>query len=213
MKIDPEKIRPVEASGWFRWLHCHFYSRYPREVVPNVEETGIDWAAVKLSDDLGDWQSWINPHLWTIGASGNRLLLEAIWDDLTPLQRGTALAGFSEGHKPKDWIAPGLSKCSFDALTTSELVCNALLHRRSDIIPDILRLSTDLSGSVIRYASPSRREIGASDTAGKLSRRCIDMILEAALIQENLATVRLALDHGADPNIPIWVADRTYTDF
>lgn len=47
---------------------------------------------------------------------------------------GTALAGFSEGHKPEDWIAPGLRKCSFDALATSELVCNALLHRRGDII-------------------------------------------------------------------------------
>ena len=213
MTIDPEKIRPIEARGWFRWLHCHFYSRQPWAGFSNVEEAGFDWAAVTLLDDLGDWKSWINPHLWTIGDSGNRPLLEAIWDDLTPQQRGTALAGFSENRKSEDWIAPRLAGCSFDALATSQLVCNALLHRRGDIIPDIFRLSTDLSGSVIRYASPSRREIGPSDTAKKLSVRCIDMILEAALIQENLATVRLALDHGADPNIPIWVADRTYTDW
>jgi hypothetical protein len=213
MTIDPENIRPVEARGWFRWLHCHFYSRQSWAGFSNVEEAGFDWAAVTLLDDLGDWKSWINPHLWTIGDSGNRLLLEAIWDDLTPQQRGTALAGFSENRKSEDWMAPRLAGSSFDALATSELVCNALLHRRSEIIPDILRLSSDLSGSVLRYASPFRREIEASDTAGKLSVRCIDMILEAALIQENLATVRLALDHGADPNIPIWVADRTYTDW
>jgi hypothetical protein len=213
MKIDPDKIRPVEARGWFRWLHCHFYSRQPWAGFSNVEESGFDWAAVTLLDDLGDWKSWINPHLWTIGDSGNRLLIEAIWDDLTPQQRGAALAGFSENRKPEDWMAPRLAACSFDALATSQLVCNALLHRRSEIIPDIFRLSTDLSGSVIRYSSPSRKEIAPSDTAEKLSTRCIDMILEAALIQENLATVRLALDHGADPNIPIWVADRTYTDW
>jgi hypothetical protein len=66
------------------------------------------------------------------------------------------------------------------------------------------------SGS--RHEGPGRRAGRLSETIAQLSSRCIDLVLEAALISKKSSAVRLALTHRANPDIPIWVLERSFSE-
>jgi hypothetical protein len=111
-----------------------------------------------------------------------------------------------------DWIPSRLGGCELDALATCQLACNAVRWEQDALLASILASSGDLTGEVARYEGPGRKPGRFAETIARLSRRCIDLVLEAALISKNSRAVRLALAHGANPNIPIWVLERSFSE-
>lgn len=205
---DPQTVQPLEPQGWFRWLHYHAFGG--RMFGPG----GGVAAESEISRDPAQPDStFVARHAWEIGLNGRTGLLEKHWLTLTPEQRGLAVAGLSETEDGMKWIPPRLESCKFNAVTACELACNAVNQKQHDILAKVLETSTCLTGEVQRYFGPGRRPWGEfSPVLERLSNRCIDLILEAAVIAKNPSAIRLALDHGANPDIPVWVLQRSYNE-
>lgn len=199
MTKDSQARQPLEPQGQFRWLHAHYSMiRFePGGVI--ASESGFGGES---TDAAGDG---FGAHAWEAGLRGRMDLLDKFWETLTPLQRGAALAGVSEINGGMKWIPALLPSCELTAVTTCELACNAVRRGRIDILATVLNSSTDLTGEVRRYERPGRSSGMFSEVVSKLACRCIDLVLEAAIIHKNLRGIRMALDLGANPNIPIWV--------
>jgi len=208
MTKDPQTIEPLEPQGWFRWLHYHaFGGRMSGPGGGVARESGISW------DSAEPDSAFVARHAWEVGLNGRTDLLEKHWPTLTPEQRGLAVAGLSETKNGMKWIPPRLDSCALDAVTTCELACNAVNQKRIDILAKVLETSTCFTGEVRRYFAPGRQPWGEFlEVINRLSNRCIDLILEAAVITKNSSAIRIALDHGADPNIPVWVLHRSFND-
>lgn len=197
-----EKIEPLEPQGWFRWLHHHSAGRYGTLNRFDRSEPEVDWGGAGLP----------GARAWEAGFESRLGLLEKSWDNLTPAQRGEAAAGASESDECMEWVSARLASCELNAVTACELACNALRSGRADLLPAIFESCTDLCGEVVRYSGPGQKTGSFSEVIDLLSSRCIDLVLEAALIKESLPAIRLALGHGANPDIPVWVLERSYNE-
>ena len=202
MPKTPEEI--LEPRGWFRWLHDQFAGRYAqwgrfRGDIPSTEGENLDASSVAGRS-------------WEIGFDGRLDVLDQFWSALMPLQRGTALAGVSENQNCWEWISLRLSDCELDAVATCELACNAVLYEQESLLSTVLDASRDLTGEVPRYDGPGRKSGGFSETLSQLSCRCVDLVLEAALIRKDTSAIRLALKHGANPDIQVWILERSFSE-
>ncbi len=151
-------------------------------------------------------------HAWEAGLNGRTDLLEKHWHALTPLQRGAAVAGVSETDGGMEWVTPRLPSCELDAVAACEIACNAVDRGRMDVLAKALESSTCLTGEVPRYCGPGMPSGRFSDIIAQLSNRCIDLVLEAAVIAKNTPAIRMALRHGANPDIPVWVLQRSFNE-
>ncbi len=196
---------PLEPHGWFRWLH---HASAGRISAPS----GLE---VNSSIDR-DWESadakFVARHAWEAGRREQLELLDAFWDRLPPTQRGRAAAGLSLSENYWVWISPRLPGCELDAASTCELACNAIRWRKDGILAAVLEASSDLTGDVPRYDGPVRKTGRFSEEISRLSCRCVDLVLEAALIRRNIHAAGLALEHGANPDAPIWVLERSFNE-
>lgn len=205
MNNGPQEVwEPAEPQGWFRWLHDHSTRR--SSAGGRISPESESW---EVADSEG---VLVGTHAWEVGFQGHMGLLEKFWGTLTPVQRGAALAGASEIQGGLAWASTRLSSCELTAVTACELACNAVLHGKIDVLTTILNSSPGLTGEVRRYHGPGRVLGRFSDVVSTLSCRSIDLVLEAALIRKNLPAIRLALDLGANPNIPVWVLARSYNE-
>jgi hypothetical protein len=204
MSIHPQSDNPAEPDGWFRWLHNAYAGRRALFERLSAEGAKIDWKSADA--DL------VSRHPWEAGDQLQLGLLERLWGRLTPSQRGNAAAGASESKVGMQWLATRLGESALDAVATCQLACNAARWKQDDLLSSILSSSSDLTGEVTRYDGPGRRAGRFSETIAQLSSRCIDLVLEAALISKNSVATRLALAHGANPDIPIWVLERSFSE-
>ena len=206
MTKEPQTIQPLEPQGWFRWLHYHAHGGCRRPGDRMATESGV------CSETAKPDSTSVAGYAWEVGLNGRTDLLEKHWHALTPLQRGAAVAGVSETEDGMEWIASRLPSCALDAVTSCEIACNAVHLGRMDILAKVLDSSTCLTGEVQRYFAPGRPSGGFSEVIEQLSNRCIDLILEAAVIAKNLPAIRMALSHGANPDIPVWVLQRSFNE-
>ena len=91
-----------------------------------------------------------------------------------------------------------------------QLACNAIKYNKSDLLEALLSKYPAPTDEIKRFGAHDSSGAWEEEEIAKLSHRVIDMILEAALISNNTAAARLALEHGADPDIPIWQLERSY---
>lgn len=196
-------IRPG-PDGWFRWLHNAYAGRRALTERFVAEGPMIEWESADAD--------FVSRHAWEAGDQLKVEVLERSWSSLTPSQRGAAAAGVSESKVGIQWLATRLGECELDAVATCQLACNAVRWKQDDLLASILSSSSDLTGEVTRYEGPGRRGGRFSETIAQLSSRCIDLVLEAALITKNSSAVRLALTHRANPDIPIWVLERSFSE-
>lgn len=168
----------------------------------------------EISWDSGEPDSaCVARHSWEVGLNGRTDLLERHWHTMTPEQRGAAVAGISETKEGMKWILPRLKSCKLNAVTTCQLACNAVDHKRTDILAVALDSSDCLTGEVRRYLGPRGRSWGEfAPVIEQLSNQCIDLILEAAVIREHSLAIQMALDQGANPDIPVWVLHRSFNE-
>jgi hypothetical protein len=203
MPKEPKLKTPLEPEGAFRWLHDRSSVRRRPSLRGITDAAGIDHTSVN---------ALLPDNVWAIGALADAKLLEPHWDTLTPIQRGQAVAGLSEDGFSGPWIADHIGSCRFDAVSAAQTGCNAVLHRMAGLLTDVLSRSHDLEGSVARFSTCALRSGRFEEVTGQLSTRAIDLILEAALIARDTAAARLSLEHGADPNIPVWCLERSFSE-
>ncbi len=197
MKFPP----PPEPRGWFRWLHNQSAVRNPSRFASLAEDFDlreIAWTA----ESAGLFS-------WALGRSGRTGVLEQFWSGLSARQQGSALAGLSERDDSDGWISLHLAGASFDAVSACQIACQAVRKHQTGLLASILGACPDLAGSVPRYEGPLRKVGRFADTINLLSDRCVDLILEAALLFENAPAVRLALKRGAKPDLPLWLLERS----
>ena len=214
-----QDAEPVEPRGWFRWLNNHFLGRYeyPDQ---NLEGILIDqgWydAAWRSSRRSREEREALIPiiarHAWSAGHMGLLKVADECWDGLEPMERGSLVAGATGTPVPVEcaaWIRRRVKECAFSPESACEIACNTIRHKWPDVMTAIFYSGVDLSATIHRgdftyYPKTKRPEI-----LEKLSHRLIDMIMEAALVRGDLDAVRLALEQGADPNMPIWKLERS----
>lgn len=203
MPTDPKLKDPLEPQGSFRWLHDRSSVRRPPSLRETTNAAGIDHTSIN---------ALLPDNVWVLGALGDPKLLEPHWDALTPIQRGQAVAGLSEDGCSGPWIADHIGSCRFDAVSAAQTGCNSVLHRMAGLLTDVLSRSHDLEGSVARFSTSGLRSGRFEEVTRQLSNRAIDLILEAALIAGDTAGARLSLEHGANPNIPVWCLERSFNE-
>lgn len=210
---------PIEPRGWFRWMHDQYAGRYGARgdnVYDLAKQQG--WGEVARNPDAWDftpdvWVSVINRHAWTVGKVGLTALAMKYWEYLDSVARGAYMAGVAESqHFPVDmlhWVDAHISEADFAPEHLCGLACVAVRCNRADIVEKLLNTNTDLTATVRRFHSSCEPKSEWDEGLKLLSNRVIDMILEAALIWENTAAVAITLNHGADPNIPLWLVERS----
>jgi hypothetical protein len=203
MPNDHKLKTPLEPQGAFRWLHDRSSVRRRPSLRGVTDAAGIDRTSIN---------ALLPDNVWAIGALADPKLLEPHWDTLSPLQRGQAVAGLSEDGCSGPWIANHIGPCRFDAVSAAQAGCNAVLHRMAGLLSDVLSRSHDLEASVARFSTCGLRSGRFEEVTRQLSTRVIDLILEAALIARDTAAARLTLEHGADPNIPVWCLERSFSE-
>lgn len=212
---------PAVPRGWFRWLHNHYLGRYS-EMYPGL---AYDSTSGKLWEGITDepepiyqriaapdvWPILLNRHAWMAGMIPLEQTVIAHWDKLEMDARGAFIAGLSE-HYASDNVfeiaEKRLPEISFSPESLCQLACNAVKYQKNYLLDKLMQFDTLLQSTVSRFDA-NENTFGYSEQLDSLSHRVIDMILEAALIQNNAVAARIALEHGADPNIPVWQLERS----
>lgn len=216
-------VTPAEPRGWFRWLHNHYMGRYGDHhlglVIGNTftdawkrTKIELDEQQDELDQDLA--LSFVSLHPWACGVKKHTKLVAALWEQMTPEARGAFMAGLSEFHfgdGPEliDKTLLRLETAELSPESLCQLACNAVRFKRLDFLTALFAKYPSPTFEINRFSASSSRESWESEELTKLSHRVIDMILEAALIANYADAAKLALQHGADPNIPVWQLERS----
>lgn len=233
MKTDDQKARhlfeqllasePLEPRGWFRWLHNHYLGRYGLRypVLVTGEDFNDVWGkasdmAEPLYQRVGTPEEWallLNRNAWAAGMGGklSHTVLHYL-KLLTREARGAFLAGLSELHSDSKIIERALDflpSLELSPESLCQLACNAIKYNKPDLLQALLVKYPAPTDRIRRFGAYAMPDDWENREIEKLSNRVIDLILEAALISNNTAAARLALEHGADPNIPVWQLERS----
>ncbi|MFK5923394.1 MAG: hypothetical protein QM496_14550 [Verrucomicrobiota bacterium] len=235
------KIKPTEPIGWFQWMHEGFMSRSPLweriiTYLPQPEPQGWQsWPspASDCSSLYTEQVKQIERHAWQFGFENLHSILLTVWKDLSPQARGRALAGLSEEcpyPQPTDtpakiftWISERChddADITFDSDSVTQLICN--FTRREQALETEQETATLLQLSfenVNQWGdSPVHRYShgGPSNSCSKemadLSSNALDRCLEAAVRSDHSEATRRCLEAGADPDINVWILDRSYNE-
>ena len=216
-------VTPAEPRGWFRWLHNHYLGRYgdhhPGLVIGDTftdewkrTKSEQDEPQDKVDQDLA--LSFVCLHPWACGVDKHTKLVAALWEQMTPEARGAFMAGLSEFHfgdEPEliDRTLLRLETAELSPESLCQLACNVIRFKRLDFLTALLGKYPSPTDKIKRFSASDTWDSWESEELLKLSHRVIDMILEAALIANDIDAARLALQHGADPNISIWQLERS----
>ncbi len=167
---------------------------------------------------------------WSLGMSQAIVLVEILWADLSPLARGRVLAGFSEtlaeevwrsrraasetSPRKLEWLqgkASRLDTITWDAVSATQVACNAVLLKELDLLGQVLRTVSEWGeGKVVRLEPFDRGVLDKwLEELEALSERALDRCLEGAVRVGNVGAIRLCLEAGADPNLAIWRLERS----
>jgi len=219
---DLQSTAPLEPSGWFRWLYFHFIYRYPefnRPPKPTVRSAKFE----DFSDGFDElWRDSSEQSLvvcqrqaWELGTLQKTMVAEKCWHHLLPEQRGQFLAGISESGSSsgvQDWISAHLDTVAFDPDSACQLACNAIRYNHDAALNAVFNSPADWTAPVKRgyWADTGYHDL--EHMFEQLSPRLIDLILEAAVICNNLDAVKTSIGKGANPDMPFWIQERSFTE-
>ena len=215
---------PIEPRGWFRWLHNHYLGRFGRchpDLIYGEPYQDV-WGKVSdkpepLYKRFGTQEEWIdilNRNAWAAGMGGKLIYtVGKHWRMLNSDARGAFFAGLSELHVSDTTMKKTLELLPAMSLAPEslcQLACNAIRHNKYDLLESLLLKYPAPTDKVKRFGAHYSSDRWEEREITKLSNRVIDMILEAALFWNNIDAAKLAIQHGADPDIPIWQLERSY---
>lgn len=213
---------PAEPRGWFRWLHNHYLGRYGFMHPDMINgDTFTAWEKTSPAPDSPEEKvdidllaSLLERHAWACGMKKYTKAAAGLWDRLSPLSRGAFMAGLSErafDEEPDliDRTMGRLDSAEFTPESLCQLACNAIKSKRTDLLESLLSQYPQPTTAVRRFFPYDSGDAWESEEVERLSPRVIDLILEAALICNNVDAARLALTHGANPDIPVWQMERS----
>ena len=205
--------------GLFRYLYNHYQVRYPDYymfVEPMLPRDAVD-AVGKIENK--DLETHLATNSWLIGIGRPDLTesVQALWGTMTPRTRGDYLAGLTERtyfgfsqlesrlssirEKLRDTTAIELT-----AETACEIGCCLLAIKEEGAFADLLKADLNWEQEIDRASPQDAKRWKRLD---RLSRRVIDVFLEAALILNRPHAAKLILENGANPNILIWKLERS----
>jgi hypothetical protein len=213
--MNPDISKPM-PNGLFRYLYNHFLVRCPDFCGSLISNEIMDMAAKIEVDDL---EAQLANNSWLIAIARPDLndAVQALWRSMTPLARGDYLAGFTEatyqqGNPTKAqilFIREQLSQSDSIELTAEaacQIGCILLAMGMRDPFIHLLQAKVHWEEAIDRASVQDTRRW---KTLHQLSKRAIDVLLEAALILKCPDAVELILEHGANPNILIWQLERS----
>ncbi|MGV3663051.1 MAG: hypothetical protein ACO1TE_22895 [Prosthecobacter sp.] len=190
---------------------------------------GVSLEPQRLDDAL---MMLFERHAWQVGRLGLSALATAAWPRLSRGARGSFLAGFSNsrGHAIPGalratakkavnmaemewpaWIMARLPEAELDAASVLEIACEAMSRwsAKEALLQAVFEHGRGRLQEAVERMEPGAEVLWSSQSAhaahvGRASSRVIDQVLEEAIIQECDVGVKLALDHGADPNAHLW---------
>lgn len=223
---------PMIPQGWFRWLHHHYLSRVksnmnsPRDKEWQVFALGLDHSPTLLTPAL---QQQLAPFAWELGQSALTGLGERCWAAWSASSRALFLAGLSErlrwAHLSSDpelrlaeWILCRIAETELSAENVLEIACEAVWMSDLALLQCVLehghqRLHDDVPRMEPFVTLPvwTQTTRWANDAA-QLSNRIIHQVLEASLLRDFVAGVELALSLGANPNLHLWLLNRSHNE-
>ncbi len=209
--------------GLFRWLHNHYLFRYHEkefggqfsEILfgpwQGISDDPTPESGQKPLEDL--WVKILNRNAWAAGIMGIRETVKTFWGDMTPLARGAYFAGASErsfNNLLAQDIVNRFSTITLTAESACQIACNAIINRQPETFRKILSCEQTLSARIERQSGlrkPIEIELGQLPL---LSNKVVDLLLETALIAHQPEYTKLALGHGANPNLTVWQLERSY---
>jgi len=209
--------------GLFRWLHNHYLFRYHEkefgrqfsEILfgpwQGISDNPPPESGQKAHKDL--WVKILNRNAWVAGIMGIRETVRTFWDDITPLARGAYFAGASERSFNDSLAQDIVSQFSTITLTpesSCQIACNAIINRQPEVFRKILSCEQTLSARIERQSGlrkPIKIELKQLPL---LSNKIVDLLLETALVAHQPEYTKLALEHGANPNLTVWQLERSY---
>jgi hypothetical protein len=216
MKTDLPKPKP---HGLFRYLYDHYQVRrrdFERCLSP-VRTPEILDAVGKI--DENNLEAYLPENSWLIAITRPNLhhSVKELWEDLSPLARGNYLAGLTEltyFSGPQDafrisFLSEQLENdlpIEFTSDTACQIGCALLGLGLDETFADFLKFDIDWEQAVDRTSPTNTRRW---ETIDRLSKRMIDIFLEASLILKRPDVTKFILDYGADPNIPVWQLERS----
>ncbi len=223
---------PMIPQGWFRWLHHHYLSRVksnmnsPRHGDWQVLALGLDDSPTLLTQAL---QQQLAPFTWELGQSALISLGERCWAAWSAASRGLFLAGLSEclrwAHltgnpeaRLAEWILCHIADTELSAENVLEIACEAVWMSDLALLQSVLEHGHQrLHGDVPRMEPFVTSPVWTHDTrwatdAWQLRNRVIDQVLEASLLRDFVAGVELALSLGANPNLHLWLLNRSHNE-
>jgi hypothetical protein len=218
-----EKEPAMEPRGTFRWLHYHYLFRYPlvsKYVEIKLREQGLSDFAFGCDESIQTEPSQtlriVERHAWSLGTLRQSAVAEKVWSQLSLQGRGMFLAGYSEQphtEETRAWWRGHMEDAQLLPESACQLACNAIIYREPWILQKVMAYPVDWNAQIHR-GEWDRRYPGSSwkRELKNLSHRLVDMILEAALQAGDLPAARLALEKGANPDLPFWRLERSYNE-
>jgi hypothetical protein len=155
---------------------------------------------------------------WNAGALCLTRLAEMVWSKLSRTARGHFLGGIASFRNrqapllPTEWFITRLEDCDLDMNAAIEIGTHAAIVGRVELLRALLKRDLP-SEPVVRQRSALREDEFEVQFLRKHSTSFVDVILEAAVRANTVETARLALEYGANPNIPCWVLDRNWSEW
>lgn len=212
-----EAAEPKVAEGRFRWPHhgCFSRNRVHVELPHELIWREIDRMLIARPDLLSPrLVACCARHAWEVGVVISPASIDLIWPQLDPLARGRVLAGASNDCDGQ-WPRHLLPDAGHTPETLLEIACCALRVGDVVLMEAVMKQGAALLTHTVRRMEPmsdgqwSDESRWAPDVA-RLSHRVVDMILESVVTRPFPAGMRLALEHGADPNLRIWQLERSF---
>jgi hypothetical protein len=151
---------------------------------------------------------------WTAGYRGLTTLAEKVWKNVSATARGAFITGLSRqllDSAVADWITGSLDDAFFDAQRVVEICCNAIRYGRTEILKALLNRPDLPTEPVERFSETEYQRDWRSDLAPH-SQRFFDVLLECAVRSQNAIAAGLALERGANPNIPCFRLERNFKE-
>lgn len=211
------ELKPSIREGLYSHLYDHFLVRSPHHAISVLCRS----EALRTIDATEGERvsSLLQTQGWEVGFHRPDMapIVVKHWPEISPRMRGDYLSGSSESVRLKDHSSgdmlqfileklEGGGEVEFSAVSACQLGCNLLAFGQETAFARLLEYDVDWQQAIERIQPADAKRW---KTPHLLSKRVIDVFLEATLILKRPDSTQLVLERGANPNILVWQLERS----